>query len=193
MGWALSWAAVKGGTPKDIFSLLRLRFTGRLGRYPNSAIVGSPLDGGWYVIVFTRREMKDRILQPLSSLGEAVYCFVVTHVMFSTASGWMGGKRLWSVTHESEKEIFHLDANGRLPPIFGAIRERLLAQQNADGGDTAEVDHIMEVPIELARELTGFRHDQKAPETTGDCFEVLERVRQAPSSLLAGLFRRNTR
>src|SRR5690349_23123584 len=43
----------------------------------------------------------------------------------------------------------------------------------ATGGEKAEVDHVYDVPAELAKDLTGYRHDQDIPGVSGDVLEVL--------------------
>ena len=194
MGYSLSWAAVKGGKAEEIYSLLGLRPTGHREEFPESKIVAAGLPCGWHLVAFRRREMGDKTLARLSSLGDVVYCFVEDHVMFSAASAWTNGKCQWRVTHDSEKRgLLHLEAAGQLPASFTAIRDRQSAKQTADGGEKAEVDHIYEIPAELAKELTGFRHDQAPAGMSGDCFEVLERTHSVMPGFLRGLFRRNNR
>ena len=192
MGYSLSWAAVKSGGKEAIFSILNLRPTGQREEIPESAVVGVLLPTGWYLVLFNRKTIEDGTLKRLSSLGDVVYCFVEDHVMFSTASGWANGSLRWSVTHDSENGgMLHLEASGQLPPNFANIRDRLTGEQDAHGGEMSDTDFIHDVPAELAKELTGFRHDQDVPGMTGDGFEVLERAKQGPSSFLGGLFRRN--
>jgi hypothetical protein len=51
------------------------------------------------------------------------------------------------------------------------VRKRLTAEQHA-----AAVDCIFDIPAELAKALTGFRHDQDIPGMTGDLYQILESV-----------------
>jgi hypothetical protein len=51
-----------------------------------------------------------------------------------------------------------------------------LAKQAAESEE--DVDHISDIPIELARELTGFRHDQELPGGGDEPFEALETVKK---------------
>jgi len=118
--------------------------------------------------------MKDRVLAQLSRTGEVVCCFVEDHVMVSWASGWREGNKVWSVVHDGEKGQFHLDIKGGDPAELKSIAERLIAKQQAAGGGKADVAYVYDVPAELAKELTGFRHDEKTPELAGDVFEILE-------------------
>jgi hypothetical protein len=51
MGFSLSWAAVRGGTPQAVQEALSLRGTGTREEIPESDIAGTELPGGWYMIV----------------------------------------------------------------------------------------------------------------------------------------------
>lgn len=175
MGYALSWAALKGGNPQTACAALGLRATGKHEEIAESKIDGVQLPTGWYVVQFDRTEMEDRELARLSRSGEVVCCFVEDHVMVSWASGWRKGKKVWSVAHDCEKGRFHLDIQGAAPAELEGIAERLIAEQQAAGGEKADVDHVYDVPTELAKELTGYRHDQDTPGLTGNVFEILER------------------
>ncbi len=115
MGYSLSWAAIKNGKPEAIHSLLGLRPTEVWVRIHESKTVGANLPTGWYLVSFKRKELGADILTKLSSMAEVVYCFVEDHVMFSRASGWKDGKFLWSVTHDREKGIYHLEIKGDAP------------------------------------------------------------------------------
>jgi hypothetical protein len=175
MGWSLSWVALKGGNLQTVCSALGLRVTGKREESAESKIVGAELPTGWYVVQFNRTEMEDRELARLSRSGEVVYCFVEDHVMVSWASGWREGNKVWSVLHDCEKGLFHLDIKGEAPAELKGIAERLIAEQQAAGGEKADVDHVYDAPAELAKKLTGYRHDQDMPGLTGDVFEILER------------------
>jgi hypothetical protein len=175
MGWSLSWAALKGGNLQTACAALGLRVTGKREETAESKIVGAQLPTGWYVIQFDRSEMEDRELARLSRSGEVVCCFVEDHVMVSWASGWREGKKVWSVVHDCEKGQFHLDIKGEAPSELKNIAEQLIAKQQAAGGEKADVDYVYDVPAELAKALTGYRHDQNIQGLTGDVFEILER------------------
>jgi hypothetical protein len=83
--------------------------------------------------------------------------------MFSSASGWNRGKQIWRVLHDCEKGRYHLEITGTALAALADIRKRLTEAQNADGGEKADGDHIYDIPAELARTLTDFRHDQDIP------------------------------
>ena len=110
-------------------------------------------------------------LKRLSRSGDVVACAIEEHVMASGASGYSGGKEMWCIVHDAERGLSHLEVTGEPPPQLAAIHERLAAELAEAGGDESEVDYVFDVPVELAAELTGFRHDRSVGDTR---FEVLK-------------------
>ena len=110
--------------------------------------------------------------------------------MFSQATGWRNGRRLWVVTHEGEQGPVGIAEEGVLPPEYPPIRDRLVARQETDGGATAEVDWLFEIPLALVQTFVGYRHDEPSPAYAARGFEVLELEpgRSARPSWLGRLF-----
>ena len=90
--------------------------------------------------------------------------------MVSRATGWKDGQLRWSVTHDAQKGLLHLDVQGELPPEFAAIRDGKLTEQAAGDRD---VDYLFDIPVEMARSVAGYRHDEDVPGLSGAVFEVL--------------------
>jgi len=190
MGYSQSWLAVKGKAPAAVLEALGLQGTGTHEEIAESPIVGAELPGGWFLVVGERsghRLMRDPIVRRLSAGCEVVTGDVEEHVMVSVTSGWKDGRRVWLVAHDGQRDVEHLEAEGELPLAFTGIRDRLRSEQQAAGGGSAGVDHIFDVPVELARTLTGYRHDADIPGAGAEPFEVL--VETGRPSLLRRLFR----
>jgi hypothetical protein len=189
MGYSLSWAALKGGSLETICSVFGLRRTDQKEEIAESEIDAAQIPTGWCLVLFNRKEIEERLLRELSQFGEVVYCFVEDHVMFSTASGWRSGTSIWSVTHDCNKGRFHLEVTGTAPPAIEEIRKKLFAEQHADGGEKSDTDFVYDAPAELAKSLTGFRHDQDMPGMSGDVFQVLEPAAAKSRGIFSRLFR----
>src|SRR6267142_3843621 len=125
MGYALSWAAVRGAHEESVRAVMGLRSTGETDEIGESDVVGVELATGWYLVMFNKETIDERRLGRLSLLGEVIHCFVEDHVMFSSASGWLAGSSQWSVTHDCEKGRFHLQVDGQAPLNLVGIQERL--------------------------------------------------------------------
>ena len=183
MGYSLSWLAVRGKPVDVVLGQLGLRGTGTREEIPESPIVGAELPGGWYLVLSNKdvQFLDDNVLSKMSAGCEVVTCFVEEHVMYSEAKGWEGGKAKWSVTHDAEKGLDHLQPTGEVPAAFGPIHERLRAELETAGENA--VDFLFDVPAELAKVQTGFRHDEDCPGATGDPFEVLTSASASTSGL----------
>src|SRR5207245_8892742 len=101
--------------------------------------------------------MEDRVTERMCRSGEVVCWFVEDHVMVSWASGWRKGNKVWSVVHDCEKGRFHLDIKGEARAELKGIAERLIAEQQAAGGEKAEVEDVYDVTAGIAKALTGCR------------------------------------
>lgn len=94
--------------------------------------------------------------------------------MLSGASGLKDGRTLWTVHHNAQRGELHLEVEGIPAPALERIREAQVAKQKAASRENIGVDYLFDIPVELARELTGFRHDENIPGMSRKVFEILE-------------------
>ncbi|MGZ4844398.1 MAG: hypothetical protein ACXV5R_09255 [Candidatus Angelobacter sp.] len=151
MGVSLSWIAVKGCTPQAVNTTLGQQPTGANGGFSESSLSAAQLPTGFYLVIFNREELSSGTLRKFSEAFPLLYGFVEEHVMFSTVAAWESGKEVWSIVHDAQKNILDLEVKGTPPENFTSIRDRLLAQQNAEGVEEPEVDHVFDVPVEVAK------------------------------------------
>ena len=173
MGFSLSWLAVKGKPPQVIRDELSFRMTEMREEIPESELSAVEMPSGWYLIVsnHTEQVVSDAAMRQLCSSGcELVTCFVEEHVIVSRATGWKDGHLIRSVTHNAQKGLLDLEVQGEPPATFAAIRDGMFAEQAV--GD-CDVDYVFDIPVETARSVTGYRHDEDVPGLSGDVFEVL--------------------
>jgi hypothetical protein len=163
MGVSLSWFAVRGKAPEVVLRDFGLKNVGK--QYHKTPFCGGVLPAGWFLVVHGRHEFTNDEVQRLSRGGEVVACFVEEHVMVSRAAGWKDGQQIWCVTHDAQESDRHLEVEGEPPAGFAAIRDRLTKQQEEDGG----ADFIWDIPVDLAKEITGYSHEE-TPEITLDNF-----------------------
>jgi hypothetical protein len=193
MGASLSWLAIKGRPAVEILDALHLRPTGVERLDGESPFVGAMSDAGWYLIVARGAEHRlasAAVLERLSVGCEVLTCTVEEHVMFSQATGWRDGRRLWAVSHRGEDGPAGVEEEGALPPEYPPIRDRLMAQQEAAGGSEADVDCLFDIPVALVQRFVGYKHDEVNPAFEARGFEVLESERPEPAkqSWLGRLF-----
>ena len=113
----------------------------------------------------------EKRLAEFSKTHPAYLCEVNETSMWSAASFYRNGSRVWQVSHAGDgPEIYDLNATGALPPEFETLKAQHFATQKADDGS---VDHIFEIPLDLAAREIGFRHEDYLRTDDVDAFSVL--------------------
>lgn len=181
MGVSLSWVAVSGKSSEIICVEMEFSRTGRFEPFPTVkvSVMGHFPKAGWALILEEGCEapiLNARRMCRLSRECEVVTCTVDERVMFSEATGWKNGNRVWVVTHQGEHGPAGNRVSGDLPKQYGEITDSLTAQQELAGGVCAEVDYLFNAPLDLVNSLVGFSYDSKPPDERG--FEVLESTRK---------------
>lgn len=176
MGFHVGWIAVNGKSPAEVRAELGLSETVAREYVPESELTAVLLPSGWYIVFcndLTAPELKDDSLEAISRGGNVMAFFVEEGSMVSVATGYAGGHRTWEVVHDSNKGLENLDTSGILPPSFALVRDRLMnkLKEGKNG-----VDYLFEVPADLSKLITGFRHDEDIDGIEGDAFTVLERA-----------------
>lgn len=178
MGVCLTYTAIRDGDPDAVCESLRLRRTGELGWFLDAKFAGIALPSDWYAVVTNSslRFCKDAILSTLSSDAMVLSCFVEEHVMHSSLSSWENGAEMWSVTHDCNNGLAHLERTGTVPTEIAAIADQEIAKQAEAGGNKAGVDYVFDVPVAAMAHYTGLRHDRINSAIEGR-FETLELIR----------------
>ncbi|MBQ5947222.1 hypothetical protein [Massilia sp. ST3] len=158
MGIALSWVSVKGLAPEEILSRLELAQTDEERSYPFEGIVAHPLPQQAFLVA--ARGSEHRILAADSmarlSIGcQALSCDVEEHVGYAACALWRDGRQLWAVTYDSDDDPESVFYKGEVP---GRLHE-LLATVEAMDSEHFEGHFHMDIPLILAKEYGGFRHD----------------------------------
>jgi hypothetical protein len=188
MGFSISWYATPEKNADQFVQKLGFTPTGETEEIPESLNSMGKLDTGWRVFWHNNNcpFLKSTDLTTLSLDNDVLLCRVEEHVMASSAELWSKGKRQWQLSHEGENGPKGLEVDGVPPETYPAIRKEMEALQLAEGGDAAEVDYLFEIPLDVAKSLVGFKHDEMSPHLIGGRFQVMSRL--APKlSLLSRL------
>ena len=174
MGWSCSWIAVQGVAKGEVLAVLDLVETGEQVE-PGSRgarMSCSERPNGWTVVFSEDFDWANgkRVLE-LSRLGLVVGCQFEDKVeMASIASEAKDGVELWRVAHVADP-IYRLDVSGEPPAEFADIRERIFREQEKVDAGKSSVDHIFDIPLDVAKAACGYRADEE--EAT---FAALKRV-----------------
>jgi hypothetical protein len=182
MGHSLSWIAFKNLPSEVGLARLGLIPTNRVAEYAREPVSGQSLRGGWFLVVMKGSDhplISESSLSALSDQSEVVACSIEEHVMFSSAEGWSNRQRHWRVQHDAQQSIRHLSTLGSLPANYAELLRRTQEAQDAEDADGAEVDFFFEVPLQLAHDIAGFKHDEEIPGVNYDAFRVYDSQRGA--------------
>jgi len=172
--------SVQGKDPATIHADLRVVPAPEYEEIAESPIVGVTLPNGNYLLCIqdcARITWDDAFFARLSAGARLLACYVNETCMASLAASWIDGHKEWSVYHDSQNGIEHLEIEGKTPSEFPAIRDKLLAQQRV----SSETDFVFDIPIELVKELGGFRYDEDIPGAGPKPFQVLRQTAVAPA------------
>lgn len=183
MGFSLSWVAVKGKSLEQVLPILELEPTGEHLEEAEAAFCATTLKNGWSIVICddVQTPLFDQTtLQTLAANnGQAVWCMVEEHVMYSAAHAYSNGQKTWSVEYSGEHGIAEVDCTGDVPAEFERILADLQNQQTQAGGTQADVDYIHDAAIALAHAITDFRHDEEIDHNAEKPFAVLRPTGQS--------------
>lgn len=177
MGFAISWFAVKKENTNKLFEILKLNMTQETEEFPESTISTGELDTGWQILwynKFTCPFIDEKILEEISNGFEIIRCLVEEHVMFSSSELWLNGKCKWKISHEGENGPIGLKFEGDLPNCFEQIKLEMEEEQKRENEVDAEVDYLFEIPLKIAEEIVGFKHDEECAHLSNGQFTVLK-------------------
>lgn len=162
MGFSIAWIAVNGKPKAQVLAKLDLSETGIVDEANESPISGAELPGSWYLLFLNDFDHPFTAASALTRLSDectVIACRVEEHVMTSSVFSYTNGRMHWVVTHEAEQGQRHLVENGDLPEPYLDIRARLFSQQDDADTKSEGVDLVWDIPVTLAYELCGYRHD----------------------------------
>jgi hypothetical protein len=131
------------------------------------------LPNRWIILFANDFEyVSDKRLAALSAETTVIGCHIHEGIMFSDATLFNAGRKIWSISHFAGEGPLDLTLQGEPPPEILAIRDRLLAEQRA--AVTSDVDHVFDIPVEAAQLVTGYRYDQWKFDWGEPVFHVLK-------------------
>ena len=203
MGFRISWVGFKAVDKPALLAHLGFRDTGAPDEANEAPFSLAVIPTGWVILFSNDFDFAPaEHLIGLSAGMSLVACQVHEGIMFSSAHGYENRQEQWGVWHDGgDAKKRDLKTTGHLPSAFTEIRQRLLAQQDADdkrqvalpldqqnGGaahgngpqllnpNTMAVDYLFDIPVDLAEAMTGYRHDRLKFSWGEPRFTIIERA-----------------
>lgn len=156
MGLSIAWVASRCLDLTGILDALGLEASGEpegLCPVPAPArFAAFEFDGWWFVVSEDHRFASRERVVAVSRGGEALGAYLEEHVMFSGAFGASDGVLIWSVQHDCNYGLGHLDVWGAPPLALEGIHKGLLEELENESG----ADYLFDAPIDLAASICGF-------------------------------------
>lgn len=190
MGFAITWCAVPEAEGDAFLNRLGLLDTGETEEIPESLIGVARLDSGWRLLWYNEYDcpfLGEDQRREHSKHHDLLYCLVEEHCVASSSELWSNGSRKWWISHEGIDGPKGLDFSGDPPANFPQIKSELEAEQEKEGGTEADVDYIFEIPLLVAKAMTGFKHDEVCPHVINDEFKIMTR-KTSKGGFLSRLF-----
>lgn len=129
--------------------------------------------GGYLLYINDEIVPDDHVFARLSKGASLIACYANETVMGSLACAWVNGVEQWSIYHDAQQGIVHLETTGDLPLQLASIRDRLSTQQK----DSDDVDYIFDIPIGLFVSLGGIRYNEDIEGAGPEPWQVLTRIK----------------
>jgi hypothetical protein len=172
MGISLSWVAVEALPANEVLTRLALGATAKSCAYPFKGVASHTLPGNWFLVAAARCDHRIANAASMAALSKgckAIACAVEEHVNFASTELWEDGARVWHVEHQGDEDSENITSEGQLPQRF----HELLATVEPEDSENLDGHFHMDIPLILAKEVAGFRHDESSPEFDGVPFEEL--------------------
>jgi hypothetical protein len=176
MGISLAWVAVKGLEPDTILARLALAPTGRNCDILETDIAAHPLPGDAHMVAAldcAHRIVRADSMASLSAGCQALACAVEEHVNFALCELWQDGRRLWQVQYIGSEDPEEFSHEGELPPRF----HELLAKVTPEDSEDPDGYYLMDIPLILAKEFSGFHYGENDPAFDAIPFQELKDLR----------------
>uniref|UniRef100_B0T086 Uncharacterized protein n=1 Tax=Caulobacter sp. (strain K31) TaxID=366602 RepID=B0T086_CAUSK len=161
MGFKISWIGFNGLEQAECLSRLGMIETPVVDEANEAPFSLAVLPNSWIILFANDFEYvtEDR-LATLSRGATVIGCHIHEGIMYADAMLYNDGKAVWSLSHFVGDGRFDLKTTGAPPGEIEQIRVKLIAEQKMNDEAHADTDFIFDIPVEAARLVTGYRHDQ---------------------------------
>lgn len=182
MDFDISYYKFHGVVRADLLADLGLRDTGVADPTGAAPYAIADLPNGWFVI----RTQNDTGLvkrydrRSLSRQGRLVTCDVAAVDPVNRVGSYEQGEERWVVTHDGRNnDRLDLNVCGDVPDELLPLRRKAFDAAIHELKDPRSPDSMFDVPLELIKAVTGFRHDRPQDIQPVPVFTWLEPVETA--------------
>ena len=164
MDFDTSYYKFHGVDRAELLDALGLCDTGQADTLNEAPYAIADLPHGWFVIRTNNDSglISDYDRRTLCREGRLITCDIGMVDPLSQAAGYEAGEERWVVLHDGrDGDRLALDVRGDAPDALAPLRKRAFAAAlREEEVDPRGPDSMLDVPLELIKAETGFRHDR---------------------------------
>lgn len=179
MGFRVSWLAHAAISPNLLLQLIDSEPKGERHDFPDVGwyLLEMP-DPAWTILIADGTDnfakLNERIAQGFSCGGnETLFFWCSDTTMTSQLMCFRNGTKAWSIDFDCEDTTQALRLSGDLPDV---VRETLSEMKGLES-DEEDGAEGYDLPADVGRKLTGFRHDMDVDHDEDEPFQLLSEPR----------------
>ncbi|MEZ5668868.1 MAG: hypothetical protein R3F55_15780 [Alphaproteobacteria bacterium] len=178
MSFTMSWVAFKGMSADDACAAFGAERTGEMAPAESADLMGLELPG-WYLILVDDRGAYDLaahdFAQSQTLPTELLEFHIVENAGHARLESYASGEQRWSIWYDSNQKPA-LQLQGDLPPELAEVRARLEARRQREAPKSKSGAYDSDLPAEIGKALTGFRHDDVDDSTMAEVLRMLSQA-----------------
>jgi hypothetical protein len=164
MGYSCRWIGTRGIDRADVLRQLGFSVTAELSEEVFDPGLYAVQIDAWFVVIGDGRDHMDLVTRDhaakLSERGDALFVFTTDTAMCAEITAFAEGAMAWSILYDGSNGVTKPELFGRPPDEAREVMVAAYVRQDEEGGASAGVDHVYDIPAEVGLRLVGFRHDE---------------------------------
>ncbi|WP_439636477.1 hypothetical protein [Oceanicaulis sp.] len=159
MGFNIGWIGVRSPERSDILDLLGVQDTYVHDEVNETPMSWAHLPTGWTILFFnTPDERFEQAYTALAQTSDVIACVALETTMDCHVLRACRGKALWSLLYQAEQKHLGVQVGGTPPSCFQLIQQSLGEAQAVSDANGDDVDHLFEIPLQVAEQETGYAY-----------------------------------
>ena len=161
MGFNIGWIGVRATEQSEILRTLDMKDTYVHDEANEVPISWAHIPTDWTIVFFnTPDERFERAYEVLAQTSDVVACVALETTMDCHVLRACRGKVLWSLLYQAEQKHLGVQVGGTPPSSFQEIQQSLGEAQAVSDASGDDVDHLFEIPLQVAEQETGYAYDR---------------------------------
>ena len=156
MGFNIGWIGVRATEQSEILRALDMKDTYVHDEANEAPVSWAHLPTGWTILFFNTPDVRfEQAYTALAQTSDVIACVALETTMDCHVVRACRGKALWSLLYQAEQQHLRVQVGGTPPSSFQGIQQSLCEAQAVSDASGDDVDHLFEIPLQVAEQETG--------------------------------------